>query len=277
MTRARLLALLLLVVVALVPSLGGASSRLGVSPHNKPDGCVACHDPSVGASPGAVRPVLATCYSCHPDADMHPVGMVPRDINVAAGWPLENGKVTCATCHAEPSCDPAREKVPPYFRDGNPAQTRDLCYRCHVRVQVERSNPHVGGSATGSCSACHMTPPAVGASPAASQLRTQPAAACATCHTGPIHAGVAEHVGKKPPAPLAADVAASLPLAPDGTIACFTCHDVHAPGAETGPTPGIASRIAAAHAGGAPAGGTSLLALPLRDDRLCKACHGSGP
>lgn len=277
MSRLRLVALVAALLLVLVPTLGKATQRLGVSPHNQPDGCVACHDPAAGPAPGAVRPVLATCYGCHPDADMHPVGMAPRDVRVADGWPLEAGKVTCATCHAEPSCDATRGTVAPYFRGGNPAQTQDFCYRCHVPVELARSNPHEGGSATGSCSACHITPPAVGAAPLEAKLRSAPGAACATCHTGPVHAGVAEHLGRRLKQPLAADVAPHLPLGPGGVIACFTCHDVHAPGPDVGGASPIGGRIAAAHVGGGAGSGTALLALPTRDDRLCKACHGSGP
>lgn len=276
MTRLRWLALAVVMALVLIPSWGEATQRLGVSPHNRPDACGTCHEDGAGAAVGKPRPMAATCLSCHPDAKMHPIGMAPRDVPVPKGWPLEDGKVTCATCHAEPSCDPRRGTVGPYFRDGNPERTRDFCYRCHQRVELARSNPHEGGEKAGTCQACHFGAVPPGAAPAASKLRVGPKDACTTCHPSPVHAGVGEHVGKKVETPIAAAAAAQLPLAPDGTIACFTCHDVHAPGAETGATTDLAARIATA-GGQTGMGGTALLALPVRDDQLCSACHGRGP
>lgn len=281
----------------LVPA-GRATERIGKSPHAQPDGCPACHDASAGAAPGAVRPVIPTCLGCHPDADMHPVGMAPREVKVADGWPLENGKVTCATCHAEPSCDRSRGTVRPWFRGGNPERKLDFCYRCHTPTAMQRTNPHVpteqGGSSEG-CSACHSGKPAEGATVAESRLRVAPEEACVTCHPGAVHAGVAEHLGAILGTPLTADDAKHMPLGEGGKIECWTCHDVHqtavsAPVAKKG----VAARIDAAMQAEAakvvpaeppktepaktePAARPSLLALPTSDGRLCTACHGKGP
>lgn len=289
MTRglfASLAAAVMVVLLLVVPADGGATTRLGLSPHGKADGCAACHDPATGgAKVGPARPALATCRSCHPDADMHPVDITPVNIKIADGWPLENGKVTCATCHAEPACDANRTKVSPWFRGGEPERKMDFCYRCHVPTGMKRSNPHVAttsGEKT-SCAACHTGEPTKGAAVAQSRLRLKPAEACSTCHPGTIHAGAAEHMGKVVKATLAPADAAALPLGEGGAIECWTCHDVHQAGGEGTPsTHGISGRIVAAR--NAPAAAPAptparpkLLALPAADGSLCRACHGKGP
>jgi hypothetical protein len=282
---APLLALFTLLLL-LAPSLGKASQRLGESPHDKPGACAACHEPGVGATPGKARPIIANCLSCHPDADMHPVGMAPRDIPVVEGWPLEDGKVTCATCHAEPSCAADRGKVAPWFRGGVPARTMDFCYRCHTPIKMQRTNPHPGshGDKRDGCAACHSGEPEKGAGLADARLRLVPSETCTTCHPNPVHAGAAEHVGAVQPTALTGDAKAKLPLDKDDTIACWTCHDVHAAGPQSGPKrEGIEGHIASARelpkdlAPTASADQPAMLALPTDDGSLCKACHGSGP
>ncbi|MDP2310687.1 MAG: cytochrome c3 family protein [Pseudomonadota bacterium] len=261
------------------PSSGGPTARLGVSPHGQPGACAACHDPTAGAAPGAVRPVDATCRSCHPDADMHPVGMEPQAIAIAPGFPLEAGVMTCATCHAEPSCDRAREGIAPFLRGGNPDRKVDFCNRCHEPARLERTDPHHPGEASAddpTCAACHNGAPAPAAPPALARLMLSPADACVTCHPGPVHAGAAEHVGAVQPA-LAGELAEALPLDAGNRIACWTCHDVHAHD-PTAPVP--PSRLTVALRRAAPPPTTdhpSLLALPAADGTLCRACHGKGP
>ncbi len=261
-----------------------ATTRLGTSPHGKADGCPACHQPGADGKPGAPRPATATCRECHPDADMHPVGVVPDKVPVAAGWPLEDGKLSCATCHAEPACDKGRTPTAPWFRGGAVERKSEFCYRCHQPQAMQRSNPHLATTAgqEDSCAACHTRRPEKGAAPARADLRVAPAESCATCHPGVVHSGVAEHLGKPQVAPLAPADAAALPLGADGSIQCWTCHDVHAAGGPGAPSAdGVSGRIVAARgatlAASPSAAHPKLLALPAADGALCRACHGSGP
>lgn len=269
--RTRALGALLLAAAVGLATSGRASQRLGTSPHGAPDGCPACHEASEGGV-GGPRPAVATCRGCHPDAEMHVVGVRPESVRVPDGWPLEDGVVTCATCHAEPGCDAGRPPERPWLRGGTPDRRADFCYRCHASEAYQRTSPHLpadpGPGVQAGCPACHTGRPADGASVADSALRLPPEEACATCHPGPTHVGAAEHVGKTQSAPTA------LPLAPGGTIGCWSCHDVHAPPGPP-PRPGaLATTLAGAPR---PDGREALLALPAVDGTLCRSCHGAGP
>ncbi|MFZ5480895.1 MAG: hypothetical protein ACOZNI_29310 [Myxococcota bacterium] len=283
MTRLPLLLLVLVgLALALVPTSGRATESRGESPHARKDACTACHLPGDAATIGAPKPIVDTCTSCHPDADMHPVGIKPRDVKVDGRWPLENGLVTCATCHAEPACDRTREDRAPFLRGGIPDRKMEFCYRCHQSTKLERTDPHhptaaAEGAKDPTCAACHRAVPKDGAAPAASRLRVPAEESCETCHPGPVHTGVAEHVGQvQEEAP-----GDGLPLTKDGKIACWTCHEVHGRGAKAPAVAPRTSRIVAAM-GVRPAKAPdpehpSLLALDAEDGSLCRACHGEGP
>ena len=265
-----------------------AGPALGQSPHGDPNACAACHAaPAAGQTVGAPLPIVATCRSCHPTADMHPVGMKPNKVQVAAGWPLEDGAVTCATCHAEPAHGgPAAALLAPYHRGGPYQNTLQFCNSCHDTAALTRSNPHGAGRDPQSptCTACHAGAPAAGAGPGEARTRLPVSEACTNCHPGPIHAGVPEHLGKS----LSPAVRASLPpqiaVNNDGTIACWTCHEVHDGGAAGHPSNSpLASGLRALTRAGQDSGllwpdaDPALLALPIDDGALCRACHGEGP
>jgi predicted CXXCH cytochrome family protein len=249
-----------LIALALArPSPAGTSARPD-SPHGRTDGCLACHEagPNPDSSltpPGPPKPSVPTCRGCHPDADMHPVGMPPKHVEIPRGFPLEAGLVTCATCHAEPACDAERSPLPPYHREGPYPTSSDLCFRCHDRESFthERPHPKPGARATepSSCAACHTGEPREGAAPADASLRVPEAHACLQCHDG-AHRGAAEHLGVRPADSMRSLMPPSLPLGGDGAIRCFTCHDVHD------------SRDA-------------LLSVPNDKSALCTACHRTLP
>lgn len=276
--RARYLGIAALValILAIFTTSVHATSRLGASPHARPDACASCHTLTAAGQVDEARPTEESCRGCHPDADMHPVGMAPREVAVPADWPLEAGKVGCATCHAEPACAADRGKVSPWLRGGVPERKMDFCFRCHATERMERSNPHVASPDGSSCAACHTNRPVPGASVAGARLRLDPGEVCATCHPGPVHAGVTEHLGAVPTG-LGPDVASRLPLTEGGAIACWTCHDVHQLTPDVHPAPSaLAGRISAAR--GLQTGDhAALLAMPVSDGSLCRACHGSGP
>ena len=236
-------------------------------PHGAPDGCPACHEPAEEGV-GPARPATPTCLGCHPTADMHPVGVKPVTTSIPAGWPLEDGAVTCATCHVEPAHEGVDPQLPrPWHREGPYATSLELCARCHDLGEYVRVDPHHGA-----CGACHTAYPEAGASVAAAKLRTEPERLCATCHEGPVHHGVSTHLGAPAPADL------PWPSWPDGQIACFTCHDVHDSGAAKHVRTPLASELRAlAGLGPWPAAPAHPPMLVAPVDGLCSACHGVGP
>ena len=275
---------------------GAAAER--INPHGSPDGCGSCHAPGASAAePGAPLPIVATCRSCHPTADMHPVGMAPNKVPVAAGWPLEDGKVTCATCHSEPAHggDAAALKAP-WHRGGPYESVTRFCYSCHQAENYALTSPHTPASAgdprEASCSACHTGTPPEGASLDQARLRAGADKACTgTCHTEAPHAGSDEHMGRVVEPAIASALSASMPLL-NGQIACFTCHEVHGTSA-VATASGRHTLSDGLHARALerdwsalatpsviwPLGMDShaMLAEPASDGSLCRACHGAGP
>lgn len=259
------------------------------NPHGRSDSCASCHDDvTPDGMVGSPRPTVESCRSCHADADMHPVNVAPNEVKVPDGWPLEDGKLVCSTCHAEPSCDAERSRTVPWFRGGPVVQTKDFCFRCHDAAGYEREDPHHPvAEEDGTCSACHSGKPRTDASVVDSRLRVSADRICGECHEAPIHRGVLSHLGVVVPPERAALLPASIPLDDSGTIHCWTCHDVHRHAEATKPklsprdarvSRALKDLVRAGHptrARSDPAH-PPLLALPLDDNALCSACHGGG-
>ncbi len=295
----------LLLLFSLLGPATAADTASPDNPHGDPDACTACHAPAApGEYAGAVLPIVATCRSCHPTADMHPVGVAPDEVPVPERFPLENGLVTCATCHVEPAHGGDAMIPPPYHRGGPYKDVRQLCYSCHERSTYTRTDPHhpdtPRSNDDSTCAACHSGVPETGASPADARLRFPTSESCKTCHDGSLHQGVGDHVGKTLPADALAGLSPLVPVDPDGTVQCWSCHDVH--GHLEGQAPDIQKRWTGARpladelradalagpwkdqvAGDVTWPGLvqpehpPLLAMPIVDGTLCQACHGDGP
>ena len=270
-----------------------------LNPHNRADACLSCHDAGETADvPGQAKPSTPTCEGCHPDVDMHAVGQAPVKTRTPEGWPMEDGVVACATCHAEPSCDAERLQEAPWHRGGPYADEKQMCWQCHEHSDYERSDPHHPDARRdpqdASCVVCHASVPADGASAADSKLRLQEEGLCAFCHEEEQHSGAEVHMGAKVET-LDSGAAALIALDGEGRIACWTCHEVHGDRAKAGPAKaskpaadGIRELLRAEEWSGLLPedvvwpGATedeehpSLLALSARD-ALCSACHGDGP
>ena len=282
-----------------LPLLMGTSS-LGESPHGDPDACTACHEPGTEGKAGPARPIVQTCRSCHPDADMHAVDVKPQTVHVAKGFPLHDGKLTCYTCHVEPAHG-GDEVIPAPFHRGGPYENiLGLCFQCHDRTTYSRHDPHhpqgPREESDDSCAACHKGPPETRVDAARARLREDPEAACRTCHEGWVHVGASTHVGKTVPPAIAAKLPEEIALL-DGRIACWTCHEVHTthvedrvdkrwrqdrPLAEALRQGAVESEwdlpdVPLDWPGMENEDHPPMLALPVVDGSLCHACHGDGP
>lgn len=119
------LSLALVSAVAGAVTTGEAPGARHVPPSKRD--CLNCH---VLSDDGALvrlrKPIIELCLECHPDrttsAD-HRVGIEPP--MPVRSLPLEEGRMTCATCHE------------PHGLTGQPAllraDTADLCLFCHAK------------------------------------------------------------------------------------------------------------------------------------------------
>ncbi len=285
-------------LVLLLAATAWAQDPEPVDPHEAADGCTHCHEAGPTATePGPALPSIEACSVCHPSAeeDMHVVGLVPSQAPPPATWPLEDGAIACATCHAEPACDASRPQELPYLRDGPYPDPDQMCWACHDSAGFERSDPHhpevLRAVDDATCAACHTSVPDEGAVFADAKLRAEDKV-CATCHEGTLHQGMDSHLGKTVEA-LDDASRAVVTLAEGDTVACWSCHEVHTQGA-TRPSKAERPFADALRAlalenewqGQVPEGTrwagedrehSAMLALPLEDGALCKACHGVGP
>jgi hypothetical protein len=267
-----------------------------VNPHEDPQGCASCHE-GEGPEPGPVLPIDETCKSCHEESDMHPVALAPKNVAVPDGWPLDEGIVSCWTCHTEPACaagEPA--EAPLYLRGGAFGRINDFCYRCHERQAYVREDPHHPmerrSADDSTCAACHVGLPEPGAAPEASKIREVEGGVCSTCHEPDTHLGTRSHMHERVEPGPRGRMPEAVALPADGTVQCWSCHEVH----DETPMPSrrwhrghdLAQALRADareewqledverwpcdESGEHP----PMLALPLEDGSLCHACHAEG-
>jgi len=264
-------------------------------PHGDAQGCAACHEGGPD-DPGAALPIVETCTACHPDADMHPVDLAPTDVRVAEGWPLLEGRVSCWTCHTEPACEAGELADEPYLRGGEVERMQDFCYRCHDPLSYARKDPHHPeqrrSEHDGTCAACHTGLPEPGVAPEDARLREVQGGVCATCHVDEPHLGSRSHLHEPVEDVHVDHVPAAVALPAEGTVQCWSCHEVH------DETPELPKRWHRGHSLAQalraqaredwelddvehwpcddPGEHPPMLALPLEDGSLCHACHAEG-
>lgn len=187
-------------------------------------GCESCHGAArvvkdtAGKVPFANGGIKEACYGCHDSSsNIHPVGQTPS-MKVPEGLPLDNGHVSCGTCH-----DMHMARTKNYllrgFNEGRYTTRPDLCMDCHG-ASFMKKNPHVNQKGRGLCVFCHQTEPSKMDTAKTVRFRFGILKTCNFCHN------VAEknhpvNVDKNisPPGYLPRDV--------DGSVTCATCHDPH--------------------------------------------------
>lgn len=244
--------------------------------------CNECHEkiPAPGGErylkSGGGYGYLCRCHGTSHDAYIHPFNMIPttdKKERMPSDFPLENGRVTCLTCHdIYLQCQKslfARNSL-----RGSPYSKRtDFCYKCHIEKNFEQSDPHLQLTESGeiiieTCLICHdEKPDEKHATFKDVTFIGNIELMCRRCHhIAGNHSGNHDHMGVKPSTDgirrikaMEERYNARLPLDEDGLMTCITCHNPHTKGVIPESNPGAR-------------GADSKYRHRLPED-MCKECH----
>ncbi len=182
----------------------------------------------------------AYCLKCHNGCpSIHPIKNVKvtstNCIRVPKSFPLENGNLTCVTCH-NMSINNRNHYL--LRTSKKPKSRTDFCFECHVRSCYRKFNPHkammskVESQRRKACAYCHSA--------------NRPDKSCVGCHTLTPHPGAIEHLKASPndikklmakgienlkfsKSHTLKSLMSSKPKVRlvNGKIECITCHDPH--------------------------------------------------
>jgi hypothetical protein len=208
--------------------LGAVRDTVVISPHYRGRAlCESCHN----ADRKTLRTAdpVALCNRCHGTGaivgESHPLGKVPAEIRPPESWPLQQGALTCLTCHTAGHKEHAGGWK--FLRGGPYADHNSFCQNCHKPAALKGRNPHLDINAGTGCEFCHTGRPVPGRDTVETvKLVADPNLLCLRCHSiGPHPAGV-EHTTALSPERAAA-IPKELPLYRGGKIVCATCHNPH--------------------------------------------------
>lgn len=247
------------------------------NPHGDPTLCYHCHTSARGGRTALLfsGDTLQLCRSCHDGrlatGEAHPVGIAPSAAMTAGmppGFPLENGKLDCLSCHDVTwHCKSGRPPALPnrsFLRGAAVSHPMEFCFQCHKRENYRPFNAHdqldAGKVKTEACAWCHVRVPDVGSrleEGASYALRSESFGVCNNCHlvskdhpTGDPHmyaipspemmwhmsAYEIQPQMRLPYKQLVEYVRAakrapqSIPLDEKGRITCYSCHNPHEKG-----------------------------------------------
>ena len=209
--------------------------------------CTDCHDqiPQEGGNQylkyGGDFNILCKCHA--PRNYIHPVDVEPSEqkkIKIPAELPLQDGKVTCLTCHdIYWQCRKRRVDKNSLRRARTPKRS-DFCYKCHDKARYAKLKIHNQLNSNGKiivekCLYCHPD------KPDESRARYKDVKfigdlemMCQRCHViRGNHSGNFNHMVRPSDDTLARmqvmekkfDVI--LPLDENGKLTCITCHNPH--------------------------------------------------
>jgi hypothetical protein len=289
---------------------GGGANQVNpaIDPHFDAKQCGQCHALKEGRPvPIGVDEVDRVCLRCHDgraaSGESHPVGRAASPKRpVPEGWPLNEGKLNCVTCHAVQKACNVNARRSDLTRNllrgvtGEAARVH-FCENCHEPAQYQRFNPHLMLTKDrqvieSKCASCHTKPldRAVTKRTGQANLRAGELTLCLACHVrhpdvfSPGHLGARvkpdmlavirarEIVGLvTPPGPelltqlkTAHAKPTLIATAADGTITCSTCHNPHQAGVFAPGTP-LAFRPMRV------VGDKAV--SPVRGGQFCNHCH----
>jgi hypothetical protein len=188
--------------------------------------------------------LLCRCHTPSSGVYIHPFNITPtveKRKRMPPDFPLENGKLTCLTCH-----DIYRQCQKRLFeRDslrGAPYPRRmSFCYNCHVKKNYEPNDPHKQLNDNdeiiiGTCLICHKEKPdEKHATFKDVTFIGDIEMICRRCHhIAGNHSGNHDHMKNIPSADglkriklVEAKFQTRLPLDENGKMTCITCHNPH--------------------------------------------------
>ena len=260
-----------------------AEKSRSFDPHDTGSFCLSCHKLNPLTTPQITYKFdgnfVKVCNWCHATegalADIHPVNVVPDKVEVKEDvFPLQEGKVTCITCH-DHRCQ-AREITPdgvalnPGFLRGGPYDNRSsICYECHPktsRFDVHDQINDEGELVTKTCDYCHLNNPSeqgIDGWNRVLEFTTKMTFLCTRCHQDSAHPASYLHIVQPPEQILKSihiyeiENSYATPLDADGKITCASCHNPH--------ERGVIKRKAASYG----ADEANRKRMPF----ICPACH----
>ncbi len=268
----------------------------GTDVHFNEKHCTECHLqlPSKGGETFLrFSDYTATCR-CHgytSENYSHPVNIpLPAEIKekMPPDFPLQEGKITCNTCHAiEIQCDiehDSQQLKRKFLRRYSFQSRTALCFQCHEESNYKRLDPHeqldeAGEIIEEKCLYCHEIKPDEKQATLKKQRRGAPGTVefvaelstlCFRCHFRQTkrHIVNMNHL-QRPPAKIRANMLKSerklrviLPLDDAGSITCATCHNPHQRGVIPFESPGAKG-----------ASEKSRLRVTNTNNQICKVCH----
>ena len=247
------------------------------NPHGDPAACSTCHNSAAGRRSnlrfdGNVSQLCRSCHDgLHAAGEAHPVDLVPSEMmagRIPRQFPLENGMLTCSTCHdvarqcktSRPAAGPQRD----FLRGTELSHSWEFCFNCHSKESSRPFNAHdqlaAGMPKTDACIWCHTGVPDVDAGlqeNASHALRSKSYGVCNNCHAvAKGHPNDGPHIGATPTAEMlwymsayeiqprmnlplkqlveyvraAKRVPRSIPFDEMGRITCYSCHNPHEKG-----------------------------------------------
>ncbi len=216
--------------------------------------CTECHEkiPKEGGDKflkfGGDYTELCKCHGYTPGAYIHPVDIVPSDEKkgvIPDDLPLQDGKLTCTTCHdiyLQCQKNQRYKVLNRRFLRGAPYISRTtLCFRCHDEKQYSMLDPHnqlteKGAIIIDKCLYCHVEKPdEKHATFKEVKLIGNLEVLCFRCHfkQSQFHPINANHL-VTPSQTILSNIKDTekkfgiiMPLNYDGKITCPTCHNPH--------------------------------------------------